>query len=150
MPCHLKKITVADALFVSYIVQWMKKQNGLQFECAPFKAEWQLIHLKRQGVVNYIYATDGDSIILGADHVITNIDFKKKQFVIIEKSTILRSEQLPSGRFPQSSWPNIAVFLGCDYVTHVQGVGALTLFKEILTPCFKDDNNDEFPDFNSD
>jgi hypothetical protein len=26
----------------------------------------------------------------------------------------------------------------------------LTLFKKILTPCFKDDNNDEFPDFNSD
>jgi 5'-3' exonuclease len=73
---HLKKITVPDALFVSYIVQWMKKQDGLQFECAPFEAEWQLIHLERQGVVNYVYTTDGDSIILGADRVITDIDFK--------------------------------------------------------------------------
>ena len=53
-------------------------------------------------------------------------------------------------RFPQSSWPNIAVLLGCDYVARVPGVGAFTLFKKILPPCFKDDNNDEFPDFNSD
>jgi len=127
----------------------MKEQDGIQFECAPFEAEWQLVYLEHQGVINYVYTTDGDSIILGVDRVITEIDFKRKEFVIIEKSTILCSEKFPLGRFPPSSWPNIAALLGCDYVARVPGVGALTLFKKILVPCFDSDNNNLDGDDNS-
>jgi len=130
---HLKKVTYPDELFVSCVVQWMKEEKIL-FQGAPFEAEWQLVHLQRRGIIDYVYSTDGDSIILGVERLITNIDFHKKQIIVIEKASILCNNGLPLSRYAESSWPEIACMLGCDYVARVPGVGAATLFRKILPP----------------
>jgi hypothetical protein len=137
---HLKKVTFPDELLVSCVVKWLQETQSAQFQGAPFEAEWQLAYLLRCGVIDYVYTTDGDSIILGVDKLITDIDFKKKQLVIVEKAKILCNNSTPLTQYSESSWPNIAGLLGCDYIARVPGVGAATLFNKIL-PFSQDDNN---------
>ena len=128
---HLKEITFPDEEFVSLIVKWMK-EHSIDFECAPFEAEWQLAFLEREGALDFVYSSDGDAIILGIKRLITNIDFKKENCVIVERDGLVKSGKFPLCQYPFSMWPNIACLLSCDYIARVHGTGAITLFNKIL------------------
>ena len=77
----LRDITIPDPLVVSYIVEWMGREN-IPFECAPFEAEWQLVQMESENVVAAVMTTDGDAIILGAKTVLFDVDFKKKTWKV--------------------------------------------------------------------
>jgi 5'-3' exonuclease len=49
---YLRDITIPDPLVVSYIIEWMGREN-IPFECAPFEAEWQLACPDRIGKCCY-------------------------------------------------------------------------------------------------
>jgi 5'-3' exonuclease len=54
------------------VYRWAKA-NNVRIVCAPFEAEWQLVALLRQGVVDAIVSTDTDNLVLGASLVFTEL-----------------------------------------------------------------------------
>jgi 5'-3' exonuclease len=60
----------------------------IDFESAPFEAEWQLIKMERDGRIDGIVSTDGDNIILGAQNLYIDVNFGAKTFVHLSRDTV--------------------------------------------------------------
>ena len=65
--------------------------NGIEFECAPFEAEWQLVYALREGHIDAIMSTDGDCIVLGATQIFIkdNNTGEERKFHLYRKDEVL-------------------------------------------------------------
>jgi 5'-3' exonuclease len=130
----LRDITIPDPLVVSYIIEWMGREN-IPFECAPFEAEWQLIKMESENIVGAVMTTDGDAIILGAKIVLYEVDFKKKSWKVYRQNDIIAGNS-PLSEYDPTSWPAIACMLGSDYHARIPDVGYKRVFN--ILPHLRD------------
>ena len=111
---------------INLVVSWMRK-NGIEYECAPYEAEWQLVKLEKDGIINAIVSIDGDCVVLGAKRVIFSLDYKREMYREYNLNTALGKYEL--SKYPVSSWPFIACVLGTDYVENIKNLGPVTAIK---------------------
>jgi len=131
---YLRDLTNPDELIVSCIIEWMEREKIL-YDCAPFEAEWQLVQLEKEGVVDAVMTTDGDAIILGAKVVLFDDDFSKSRWKVYRQEDILRGGS-PISEYDVAKWPAIASMLGSDYHERIPFVGYASVMK--VLPSLKD------------
>ena len=125
---YLRDVTVLDPLVISYIVEWMGREN-IPFECVPFEAEWQLVQMESENIISAVMTTDGDAIILGAKTVLFDVDFNKKKWKVYRQHDLIAGNS-PLSAYDPKNWPAIACMLGSDYHARIPDVGYKRVFKE--------------------
>ena len=134
----LAKAAVCISPDVYLIVQDWANRNGIRIYCAPIEAEWQLVSLENQGVIDGILSVDSDCLCLGARRVITefatNVENSTDKEVDV-KCTIWTQEEVLLGFKKMLGCrkdPTIAdfrafcVFAGCDYLKRTASLSTLT------------------------
>lgn len=58
--------------------------EGIEYECAPFEAEAQLVHLEKEGFLDAILSVDGDHIILGARNLLTDLRLNSMTVCLVQ------------------------------------------------------------------
>ena len=66
---HIINISYPTNKIHAMVVTWMKA-NNIQFLCAPFEAEWQLVSLQRRGEIDVIISEDSDILAYGCTSII--------------------------------------------------------------------------------
>jgi 5'-3' exonuclease len=89
---YLKDVTVPNEMLTSYLLDWMKSDN-IGYECSPMEAEWQLVKLEREKRIDAIMTTDGDAIVLGANVVLFDVNFTKKECRVFRKEEFFMEMQ---------------------------------------------------------
>lgn len=114
----------------------------IQFFCAPFEAEWQCISLIMDGVADCILSTDGDCVVLGAPKVVVELTISTKQCYIYDRSTVMLSlfVEMYNITVNKDYLPEMAAFLGCDYIKRLHGNNPNKVFNTIL-PGYRDAEN---------
>jgi 5'-3' exonuclease len=110
------------------------RQELIQFFCAPFEAEWQCVSLVMYGVADCILSTDGDCVVLGAPKVVVQLTISTKQCYIYDRSTVMSSLLVEQYNITvnEDFLPEIAAFLGCDYIKRLHGNDPDKVFNTIL------------------
>lgn len=129
----MKEATQVTPEIISIVIEWMKEQE-VRFICAPFEAEWQCVALVLDKLADIILSTDGDCVILGAPKVIVELTLSTSQCFVYDRACVLSS--LANPKYDISEYedllPEMAAFLGCDYIKRVHGYGADRVFKKRL------------------
>jgi len=124
-------VITPETLFV--VAQWMKDELMTLF-CAPFEAEWQCVSLVLDGIADCILSTDGDCVVLGAPKVVIELTLSTKQCYVYDRTTVFTS--LVNKKYDilvnKDYLPEMAAFLGCDYIKRVRGNGRETVFNKVL------------------
>jgi 5'-3' exonuclease len=112
-----KKITFPREDVLALIVQWFCSEN-ISFFAAPFEAECQLVCFEQNKMISSIISEDGDCLILGAQTVVTIIDWKSGNCCIIRRDKILQRESAGKGKF-NDFLPELSSLLGNDYISRL-------------------------------
>ena len=80
-------------------VDWMDSEN-IQYECAPFEADWQLVYLETIQGLDGIISTDGDLVILGARTLLDSINFNSRSVLHFDRGDACLSHFTCSGAVP--------------------------------------------------
>ena len=124
------KITPA---IIFMVVQWMKEESIL-FYCAPFEAEWLCVSFVLDSEADFVLSTDGDCVVLGAPKAVVELTLSSKQCCIYDRDAVLSS--LTMEKYDLSAnkdyLPEMAAFLGCDYIKRLHGNGPSTVFNKVL------------------
>lgn len=123
---YLKDVTNPDETITSYVLDWMNRE-GIAHECSLMEAEWQLVQLEKEKVIDVIMTTDGDAIVLGGKTILFDINFNKKQWKVFRQEEFLRGNA-PLAKYPPSTWPAICSMLGSDYHARVPDIGFKRVF----------------------
>jgi 5'-3' exonuclease len=130
---RMKEATEVSPELVSMVVDWMREEN-IQFLCAPFEAEWQCVALVLDKLADNILSTDGDCVILGAPKAIVELSFSSQQCCVYDRAAVF--EAMTNSKYDISEYqdllPEMAAFLGCDYIKRVRGYGVDKVFKKRL------------------
>jgi len=111
------------------VLNWMKPA-GINYCCAPFEAEHQLIQMEKDGRIQGIMTEDGDAIILGANKVYFKVDVLNSKWKIYD--AILSTRDTPLGSVEKIHWPAVGNILGSDYCKRVKGMGVKRCFEKLL------------------
>ena len=138
----LAKAAVTIHPEVYLMVQEWASANGLRIVCAPIEAEWQLISMEKQGVIDGIISVDSDCMCLGGNLLVTdyatNVEETKDKDVNI-KCTVWTHDEVCKGlqkMVPGSKqWQtddvrSFCILCGCDYFSRIAPLATLkALFK---------------------
>lgn len=125
-----KAITVLDTGMIHMVVEWMK-EKGIDFVCAPFKVEWQLVELESSRCIDGILlTTDGDIFPLGAKTVYLDTRFGDKSITAfhftrdlamnhVEYDKRQTDKALYSMQWYRDYIPELCALLGCDYIKRI-------------------------------
>lgn len=131
-----KKATYPDERVKKQLIDWMKGHD-IEFECAPFEAEWQLVYALREGQIDAIMSTDGDCIVLGASCIFIKDNNARgpRKFHLYKKDEVL-AERSPYvlRKYPETDWPFLSILFGNDYVDRIPNAGPQTILKKIFPP----------------
>ena len=108
--------TVTPEMYVE--VQRMLTSFGIPFIIAPAEAEAQCAWLDANGLVDGVVTDDSDVFLFGARTVYRNLFDAKKYVEVYTSADVQRSLGLDRDRLAL-----LALLLGSDYTTGVQGVG---------------------------
>lgn len=130
---HMKTACGRTKYVTSLIIEWMRAKS-INYFCAPFEAEWQLVRFQRDGKIDLILTIDGDAFALGATHVIADITLSNESCCLFDKERFLKSQTDPQYNISPylEIIPEVATFLGNDYMKRKRGFGPATLFSKIL------------------
>lgn len=126
---HLLNATNPDANIISMIVEWMVR-DGIRFECALFEAEWQLVQLEKDNVIDALMTEDGDAVVLSGQTILFDVNFNKKEWKVCRQSDIVNGDS-PLARYDPSVWPLILSAVGSDYHARVPNVGVARVFSAL-------------------
>ena len=128
------------------VVQWMKEEDILHFS-APFEAEWQLVSLERQGLIDAIVSEDGDCLILGAKTVVTRLNFSTGSCYIYNSNEVWQRECAGRGGYQKASvLPEMATFLGNDYIHRLYGFSPTKVKSSIMPSYIAATDKDQYLD----
>uniref|UniRef100_A0A7S2KZ73 Exonuclease 1 n=1 Tax=Leptocylindrus danicus TaxID=163516 RepID=A0A7S2KZ73_9STRA len=127
---------------LALVVQWFQREGIMHFS-APFEAEWQLVSLERQGLIDGIVSEDGDNIILGARTVITRLDFVTGSCFIYRNHEIWQQESAGAGEWVDHL-PELATFLGNDYTKRLYGFSPRKVSSAIMPGYISAKDKDAF------
>jgi 5'-3' exonuclease len=121
---------------ISLVKNWMMAEC-ISYECAPFEADWQLIALEQQGIIDGIMTNDSDLIALGGSNLYFDAKFassgKESTCVHFNRSDVLASNTYVLFNRFEKHLPEVAAFLGCDYIKRLPGSGPATVLKGVGT-----------------
>jgi 5'-3' exonuclease len=118
---------------IATIANWLN-ENEIEYKCAPFEAEWQLVYLEMIGEIHGMITQDSDVLVLGAKVALLDVKFhdeaSKRNCAFFEFSEVFEREG------PLVHWkdhmPELAAFLGCDFCERVKKNGPVTILSLVL------------------
>ncbi len=130
---YMKGVVGRSDELTAMILNWFRKEN-INFICAPFEAEWQLVYLEKEKTIDAIITSDSDAIILGAKRVIFDINFERGEYREYNEDLAIQTHAHDKSRYKifkygKANFPIIASLLGNDYTKGFDGVGNVTIFK---------------------
>ncbi len=135
---NIRDTFIPDQKIIHMVVTWMKQDSILHMS-APFEAEWQLIELERSGEIHAIIGIDSDLVPLGGSKILVDVKFNQRtpSCHLFERDVDLFEGPFgESLRLYENNLPEIASFLGCDYVKKANRVGLKTLFTSYIPEFF--------------
>eukprot|EP00956_Cyclotella_meneghiniana_P030798 scaffold78688_cov59-Cyclotella_meneghiniana.AAC.6 len=119
---HRKAMAHPREDFIAMIIAFCK-EKGIKFCSAPFEADWQLVSLQKQGIIQHILSSDGDLLVLGGDSIITDLNNGSGACCIYDTNSILQRKSMGGGMFLPQHLPLLACFSGNDYIARLHGNG---------------------------
>jgi 5'-3' exonuclease len=77
----MKDTTYVRSDIVATVIK-IAKELGVEFYSAPFEADWQLVSMEREGLIDFILSTDSDYIALGAQCVCYRLTMKSDKRIM--------------------------------------------------------------------
>jgi len=129
-----------DALYA--MIRDKFESEGIPFIVAPFEAEMQMVFLERKKIVDATMTEDSDAIVLGAQTVLTKVTFAKDAKDC--QARVFNATEFFCGRGAGNSYrsqltkwvqylPEVASFLGNDYIKRLHGNGVVTVLGKPAT-----------------
>lgn len=122
-----KTIATRREDFTTMVVDECKK-IGVKIFCAPFEADWQLIEAQKSSFIDFILSDDGDLLVIGGDHIITDVNYTTGECCFYEKKVIMQRKSMGSGSYVDHL-PVLSNLLGNDYIDRLDGNGPATVRK---------------------
>ena len=98
------------------------KKLGIKVIQAPFEADWQLVEAQRAGLIVNILSADGDLFVLGADRIISELNYHTGACCFYQREDILKRKSIGGGDYI-GELHALSCFLGNDYVDRLDGNG---------------------------
>eukprot|EP00956_Cyclotella_meneghiniana_P000217 scaffold276_cov47-Cyclotella_meneghiniana.AAC.8 len=119
---HRKAMAHPREDFIAMIIAFCK-EKGIKYCSAPFEADWQLVSLQKQGIIQHILSSDGDLLVLGGDSIVTDLNYGSGACCIYDTNAILQRKSMGGGMFLPQHLPLLACFSGNDYIARLHGNG---------------------------
>ena len=137
--CAKNTIRVTDDVIL-LVKQWCDKKS-VRYVCAPMEAEWELVYLCNEDVIDGIVSSDSDILALGRiKFVIYNlsdyggsiwVDVYTAELIGLYQKEVLNLDMTSAD--DTLSWIVYCVMHGCDFVSSAPGIGPVKVEK-----AFKD------------
>ena len=106
--------------------------NSIKCVCAPMEAEWQLVSMEAEGLIEAIVSNDSDILALGGKKLISSINFKTSTCTLLTSINVAMciKEQLQLSEINRSDVLKFLQYLGCDYAQGITWKNNINTFKE--------------------
>lgn len=100
-------------------------EQGIAYLIAPYEADAQLAFLSRNGLVDFVIATDGDMLPYGCERMFysMNCDGVGKY---IDRSKVFTNKEIGLTGFTEEMFISMCVLAKCDYLDNIPRVGIKT------------------------
>ena len=131
------------------MVEWAER-NHIRYCCAPIEAEWQLLAMEEQGIIDAILTIDSDILVGGAKTVIIDVDRSVKD-VTKPNCNVVRYSDVEGCVRKMFNIVDVmredvvaaAVWPGSDYNSHPPGYGPASLMKCLRQTRFFSGNGED-------
>ncbi|MBT6514655.1 MAG: hypothetical protein HOK65_07780 [Crocinitomicaceae bacterium] len=129
---NLAKGCVTPTEDIYDIVHKWALANSIKCHSAPIEAEWQLVSMEAEGLIEAILSIDSDILALGGKKLISSINFKTGTCTLITSIHLEKcmKEQLQLGEIQRADVLNFLQYVRCDYDKGVTWKKNLKNFKE--------------------
>ena len=106
------------------------RARSIAYIIAPYEADAQLSFLSRNGLVDFIIATDGDMLPYGCDRLFyrMNSDGIGRY---IERSKVFKSKEVGLTEFTEDMFLYMCILAKCDYLNNIPRVGIKTAIEAV-------------------
>lgn len=125
---HRKKLAYPREDLIAMIVSYCKK-NAIKYCAAAFEADWQLVSLQQQGLIQNIISSDGDLFVLGGDNIITELNISSGACCIYRRELIMQRKSIGGGAYSKKDLPVLSCLTGNDYINRLSGNGPKSVHK---------------------
>lgn len=117
-----KKIVYPREDVLEIVRMWLTN-NGVVHFCAPFEAEWQLMHLEQAQLLDGILSADGDTFIVGGNMQVLDVKWNTGECIVYNRAKILSQPSIGGGRW-NTELAALSCFLGNVYIKRIQRNGS--------------------------
>lgn len=117
---YIKEGTAVDDRIIQYVVDFLD-EIGVDYMCAPYQADGQLVRLEKDGVIHGSLTADSDFTHVGAKAIYFDVDFNRKQWRIYRQADVINGSYPLSMvvRFALTCWL-CCLFFDCCNVRRVR------------------------------
>ena len=120
-----------DITFDFYIpVISILRERDIAYIIAPYEADAQLSFLSRNGLVDFIIATDGDMLPYGCDRLFYRMN-NDGIGRYIERSKVFKSKEIGLTEFTEDMFLFMCILAKCDYLNNIPRVGIKTAIEAV-------------------
>lgn len=103
---------------------------GVQYIVAPYEADSQMVYLENKGIIHGIISEDSDLLVFGAKCLLTKLD-QYGNCTEVNKSDFSACQDINLAGWSDSSFRQMAILSGCDYLASINNMGLKTAYRMI-------------------